>query len=488
MLDGTDLLIHKGETLVIIGRSGEGKSVLLKHIVRLLEPDAGRIWAEGHEVSALEHGPLMDLRKRFGFLFQGAALFDSMSICKNIGLMLEEHTDWPRRRIRERACECLRQVGLEGAEDKLPSEPSGGMKKRAGLARAIVMEPQYILYDEPTTGLDPITSDAINDLIIQQKGLGSPASSSRTTCRAPSRSPTAWRCSAGAHRVHRYRRRGAHDDAPDGTPVHRGPFPRSAGSVLNARVRGAPTPPAGEMPMRGRLNEVQVGLVTIIALVVLVWGMLWLKNIDLRKGSRMYQADFSQVEGLRVGDKVQVRGIRMGEVTGMQILPQAVRVQLQLEDTAKLCQDATVTLGEKGIVGEVVIEIDPGTSGPVEEGHIFRGRAAGTIAAVTDAAGAALSEMRVLTGQVTALLEEIRKDGQVVETLAQANVTLAKVDRMVEQNHQDVTVILDDLRASTTALRRLMDSGRLDEALAGTASAAAAADSLLAGLGTRRCA
>jgi phospholipid/cholesterol/gamma-HCH transport system ATP-binding protein len=173
VLDGTDLLVHKGETLVIIGRSGEGKSVLLKNIVRLLEPDAGTIWAEGQEVSALEHGPLMELRKRFGFLFQGAALFDSMTICKNIGLMLEEHTDWPRARIRERACECLRQVGLEGVEEKLPSELSGGMKKRAGLARAIVMEPQYILYDEPTTGLDPISADAINDLIIQlQKDLG----------------------------------------------------------------------------------------------------------------------------------------------------------------------------------------------------------------------------------------------------------------------------------------------------------------------------
>lgn len=236
--------------------------------------------------------------------------------------------------------------------------------------------------------------------------------------------------------------------------------------------------------MRRRLNEVQVGLVTIIALVVLVWGMMWLKNIDLRKGSRLYQADFSQVEGLRVGDKVQVRGIRMGEVSGMQILPQAVRVELRLEDTATLRDDATVTLGEKGIVGEVVIEIDPGTGNPVQEGHIFTGRAAGTIAAVTDAAGAALSEMRVLTSQVTALLEEIRKDGQVVETLAQANVTLSKVDRMVEQNHQDVTVILDDLRASTTALRKLMDSGQLDAALAGTADAAAAADSLLEGLGT----
>lgn len=173
VLDGTDLLIHKGETIVVIGRSGEGKSVLLKHIVRLLEPDTGHIWVEGQEVQSLEHEPLMDLRKKFGFLFQGAALFDSMTVGKNIGLALEEHTDWTAAKIRARAAECLAQVGLVGAEDKLPSELSGGMKKRAGLARAIVMKPQYILYDEPTTGLDPISSDAINDLILKlQKELG----------------------------------------------------------------------------------------------------------------------------------------------------------------------------------------------------------------------------------------------------------------------------------------------------------------------------
>lgn len=234
--------------------------------------------------------------------------------------------------------------------------------------------------------------------------------------------------------------------------------------------------------MRGKLNEVQVGLVTIIALAALVSGMMWLKNIDLRKGSSLYQADFAKVEGLRVGDKVQVRGIRMGEVTGMQIMPQAVRVQLRLDDTARLCEDAMVILGEKGIVGEVVIEIDPGSGAPVQDGHIFVGRSAGTIAAMTDAAGAAIAEMRTLTGQVTALLEEVRKDGKIVDTLAQANLTLSKVDRMVEQNHEDVTVILDDLRASTNALRRLMDSGRLDEALVGATAAAVAVDSLMTGL------
>jgi phospholipid/cholesterol/gamma-HCH transport system ATP-binding protein len=173
VLQETDLLINKGETLVIIGRSGEGKSVLLKNIVRLLDPDEGRIWCEGIEVTGLPNNELMELRKRFGFLFQGAALFDSMNICKNVGLILEEHSGWSDDRIKQRACECLAMVGLDNAEDKLPSELSGGMKKRAGLARAIVMEPEYILYDEPTTGLDPITSDTINELIIKlQKELG----------------------------------------------------------------------------------------------------------------------------------------------------------------------------------------------------------------------------------------------------------------------------------------------------------------------------
>jgi phospholipid/cholesterol/gamma-HCH transport system ATP-binding protein len=167
VLDACDLTITRGQTLVVIGRSGEGKSVLLKHIVRLLEPQAGRVWVEGVEVTALRRPALMELRKRFGMLFQGAALFDSMTIAENVGLILKEHTDWPAERIRARACECLEMVGLRGTEDKLPSTLSGGMKKRAGLARAIVMEPQYILYDEPTTGLDPITADAINDLIVK---------------------------------------------------------------------------------------------------------------------------------------------------------------------------------------------------------------------------------------------------------------------------------------------------------------------------------
>lgn len=167
VLDHLDFKIDRGETVVIIGRSGEGKSVMLKHIVRLLEPDSGSVWIDGEEITGMRKQRLFEIRKRFGMLFQGSALFDSMTICENVSLGLVEHSGLSREEIKGRACDCLAMVGLQASENKLPSELSGGMKKRAGLARAIAMQPDYILYDEPTTGLDPITSDAINDLILK---------------------------------------------------------------------------------------------------------------------------------------------------------------------------------------------------------------------------------------------------------------------------------------------------------------------------------
>jgi phospholipid/cholesterol/gamma-HCH transport system ATP-binding protein len=165
VLDGIDLDIPRGEQRVILGRSGQGKSVLLKLVVGLLPIDAGSIRVDGREVNGLSRKELFKLRRRFSMVFQGAALFDSMTICENVGLGLREHTPLSDREIDERACEALDMVGLEGTANKMPAELSGGMRKRASLARAIVTQPDYILYDEPTTGLDPITSDAINRLI-----------------------------------------------------------------------------------------------------------------------------------------------------------------------------------------------------------------------------------------------------------------------------------------------------------------------------------
>lgn len=234
--------------------------------------------------------------------------------------------------------------------------------------------------------------------------------------------------------------------------------------------------------MRRNISEFQVGVLTVLALVILIVGMMWLKNIDLSKGSTLFQVDFARVEGLRPGDKVQVRGIRMGEVTGMQIVEGAVRVEMIMDEGVDLRDDAVVTLAEKGIVGEVVIEVDPGVGSPVQEGHIFKGRTAGTIASMTDAAGDALAEMRQLTTKVTELVDEVKKDGKVTETLQQANETLAAVDKMVKKNQSDIEVILADLRVTSEHLRALMESGRVEDTFDGAARAMVTADSLMISL------
>ena len=166
VLDHVNLTIPTGETLVIIGRSGCGKSVLLKHIIGLLKPDEGSVSIDGVEVTQLSGRSLDKLRMKFGMLFQSAALFDSMTVEDNVAFPLREHTTMSSDAIRQRVEECLQLVGLEQVEDLMPSELSGGMRKRVGLARAIAMNPEIVLYDEPTTGIDPIMGDVINDLII----------------------------------------------------------------------------------------------------------------------------------------------------------------------------------------------------------------------------------------------------------------------------------------------------------------------------------
>lgn len=166
VLDNLNLNVESGEVMVIIGRSGCGKSVLLKHIIGLLKPDFGQVIIDNSDVARMEANELDGLRLKFGMLFQGAALFDSMTVYENIGFALLEHTDMKEDLVKEKVARALKLVDLEGIEDLLPSELSGGMKKRVGLARAICNDPKIILYDEPTTGLDPIMADAINDLII----------------------------------------------------------------------------------------------------------------------------------------------------------------------------------------------------------------------------------------------------------------------------------------------------------------------------------
>lgn len=167
VLDGVNLKIEKGQITVILGRSGEGKSVLIKHIVGLLRPDSGKILFEDMELTAMKERDFNEVLKRFGMLFQGAALFDSLTVAENVGFPLKEHTDLSGADILKIVQEKLRRVGLVDIEDMMPSELSGGMKKRVGLARAIVMDPEIVLFDEPTTGQDPIMSDSVADLILE---------------------------------------------------------------------------------------------------------------------------------------------------------------------------------------------------------------------------------------------------------------------------------------------------------------------------------
>ena len=167
ILDGVNLQIDSGQSAVIIGRSGGGKSVLLKHLIGLLQPDAGEVFVNGENITRMTERQLLRVREKFGMVFQGAALFDSMTVAENVAFPLERKNKYTVAEIEKRVAAALDVVDLPGTQNKKPAELSGGMKKRVGLARAIVYEPQILLYDEPTTGLDPIVSDSIDKMIIR---------------------------------------------------------------------------------------------------------------------------------------------------------------------------------------------------------------------------------------------------------------------------------------------------------------------------------
>ena len=167
ILEGVGFRIEKGESVVIIGRSGGGKSVLLKHLIGLLKPDAGQVLVEDEDIVPMNERELLHVRRKFGMLFQSAALFDSMTVAENVAFAFRGDRSMPQQEITRKVTEVLEMVDLPGTEDKKPAELSGGMKKRVGLARAIIYQPAIVLYDEPTTGLDPIVSDSIDQLILR---------------------------------------------------------------------------------------------------------------------------------------------------------------------------------------------------------------------------------------------------------------------------------------------------------------------------------
>jgi phospholipid/cholesterol/gamma-HCH transport system ATP-binding protein len=169
VLRGVNLKVPTGSTRVILGLSGSGKSVLMKHIIGLLRPDSGKILIEGEDITTMSNEDLLRVRSKFGMVFQQAALFDSMSVGDNVAFPLREHTKLSKQEIEHKVIEKLTLVGLKDVFAKFPSELSGGMRKRVGLARAIVLDPKYVLYDEPTTGLDPLTTDNVDNMILEAK-------------------------------------------------------------------------------------------------------------------------------------------------------------------------------------------------------------------------------------------------------------------------------------------------------------------------------
>jgi phospholipid/cholesterol/gamma-HCH transport system ATP-binding protein len=169
VLKDINLHVERGKTRVILGPSGSGKTVLMKHLIGLLKPNTGKVLVDGQDITQLDTKALLDLRRKFGMVFQQAALFDSMTVAENVGFPLKEHTTLSAEEIAERVADKLELVSLQGTEDKFPAELSGGMRKRVGLARALIMDPICVLYDEPTTGLDPLTTEDVDQMILAAK-------------------------------------------------------------------------------------------------------------------------------------------------------------------------------------------------------------------------------------------------------------------------------------------------------------------------------
>ena len=351
-----NLEILEGEMFALIGRSGLGKSVLLKHIIGIMKPDSGDIFVDDQNVRSLRGKQLEAMRRKFGYLFQEGALFDSMTVFENIAFPLREKTAMKEAKSRSVFLSSLSIWALRMTAHKFPAELSGGMRKRTSLARAMIMQPSIMLFDEPTTGLDPIIGQSIlNYIQLCHRRLGF------TGIIVTHDVPRVFSIVQKIAMI--YQGEIIVCDSPEALQQQKDPILTSLSGVT-ARARFSIFKVLRRRSRMKRFDtEVMVGLFMIVGILSLGYLSINLGKMEII-GSRGYQvyADFPTVGGLKLGAQVEIAGIEIGRVKGMTLQDYKARVLMDIDEGVALQDDTIISIKTKGLLGEKFIAVQPGAS------------------------------------------------------------------------------------------------------------------------------
>ncbi len=481
VLEGVSFRIEKGESVVIIGRSGCGKSVLLKHLIGLLQPDAGVVRIDGEDITRMDERELIRVRQRFGMVFQGAALFDSLTVAENVGFAFRRNKNMPPELVRRKVAEALEMVDLPGIENKKPAELSGGMRKRVGLARAIVYQPEIVLYDEPTTGLDPIVAD---------HGGGD----ARHAHRAPGGAADS-DAARSADLCGRHGRRDFQFDRSGGTPVYQ----RRVGSQRRLFLI-----------MNGKGLETRVGVFVFAGLVLLaVLLVLFSKGMTLTRDVFYVQLRSTRVGGIQPGANVLLAGVPVGRVADVTLDPDGKGVTMRLKISARyrLYGDARFQVEQAGFLGDQYIAIYPGDNvgEPLTNNAVVHCQPPFNVQEAIAQAVETISRIGQATTNVNAAVADVRRHllnqqrltqmGEAVDRFAlltaEAQSTVSNLNTLVAANALPITRAVSNLSHFSTQLGRLgtnvnewfdANDERLTALLQNLESASVALTNLLHGL------
>ncbi|GIV59501.1 MAG: hypothetical protein KatS3mg043_0590 [Rhodothermaceae bacterium] len=470
VLEDVSLTIHDGETLAIIGRSGSGKSVLMKHLIGLLKPDRGRVLVDGVDIDAISYDELRQIRRQFGVLFQGGALFDSMNAFENVAFPLRTFTNMSESEIRREVQQCLEMVQLPDVGSKMPAELSGGMRKRVALARAVALRPRYVIYDEPTSGLDPETSNTIDELIksltdqlhmtnivvTHDMHFGAldwptgPLSSTRAGCTGSARSRSCTRVTTTCCCV---------SYGPTST---RSAVPRPCVPVEPPSGGYVPLP---RSPLRGHQcdtpKELKVGLSILIAAVIFILGVRFFEDLPLFRGTMSLETAFENAGGLIAGNTVRINGVVVGSVDEVRLDPASnrVRVRFHVDSGIKVPEGSRTRISGFDALNVVRLDLLLGPPGnpPIPEGG-FVPSETGTdlLGTLTDRAPALVDRVdsvlvgldATLTG-TRALLNDPGSDLR--QTLAALRTSLGTLNAFLRSEQGRMRRVLQNTEALTAA-------------------------------------